>query len=106
MTKKGMIGPVWTKAIDEPRFKKILNKGVREFKDNRPEILEMIKKGIEEKGWFQIRYGPEFIRESYVLAKKSEDLFIKEVDDYDCSSGEFFFDVNLQLFWRYTGSFD
>jgi len=107
----GISNPSWTKL--DPKWKKLLeeelkprNGGVKAFPEGRASILEHIKESVEEKGFYQISYGPEFIRSSYALAKETEDLFRKEVNNWDCSTGEFFFDPNLKLFWRYTGSFD
>jgi len=103
--KQSVSGPFWTKGSKTPNIV-ARNCGVRAYPDNRPEVIEKIKAKIEEQGFCQQLYGREFIERSYVLARDSKELFRVEVNNYDCASGDFYFDPNLKLYWRDTGSFD
>lgn len=111
MVRHGISGPFWTKA--DPKWKKLLEeqlkprfKGEESYHDTREDVINRIRGGIKEKGWHQICYGREFIERSYVLAEDKDKLFDKEIQNWDNATGEFSFDLQLKLYWRYTGFFD
>lgn len=109
-TTYGISRPLWTKP--SPEWKKILEehlkpifKGEEKYPQRIPDY-EKMKEAIVVNGFYQIGYGKEFIERSYALARRFEGLFKKEIQNYDSSTGEYFFDSKLKLFWRYTGFFD
>ncbi len=84
---------------------------VQRFKDShkgvKPCPVKMTPKiisSIELKGFAQVTFGSEFIESSYVLAFTAENA--RKGENYEVASKDVYFDPNIEVFWRATGSFD
>lgn len=82
----------------------VIIKVVHEHKPAPVKLTERILDDLQEQGWSQVRYGREFIEQSYVVAFTPE--LALEGNDYEVASRVVNYDPTLSLYWRNTGSFD
>jgi len=79
--------------------------GVRSQQKKCPcKITARIKKALASKGWFQVRYGSEFIESSYVVGKTKRDA--GKGSTFDTVDNTIYQDPKSGLYWRDTGCFD
>jgi len=67
-------------------------------------VTARIKKAIEKKGWYQIKFGSEFIESSYVLADTKKNAAMGST--FETVDGGIYQDPNSGIYWRNTGCFD
>lgn len=86
--------------LDARHVKRVIN-------EDRPapvKITSLVLDDLAENGWAQVRYGREFIEQSYVVAFTRE--LARKGSDYDAASQTVYYDPEWKVYWRSTGSFD
>ena len=97
----------WIPAIS---VAKVIKKAKDRFDDERsyPQgtVDQKYIAEMKEKGWAQIRYGSEFIENSYVIAIDPANA--RKGETYEVASGKekIYYDKEQGFYWRETGSFD
>ncbi|MGW8177305.1 MAG: hypothetical protein ACWGQW_00690 [bacterium] len=99
-------------AIDAPSYKRGIRwlpaniiKDVRNSQKALPfKLTEAMTAAMADKGWHQVRFGSEFIEQSYVVASTANDA--RHGINYECASQQVYHDADLDVYWRSTGSFD